>query len=413
MTEAGVLQEISSKKEIHAAETACRHAISSNYADFADRLVSLPRDAEGCFNLLSGITCDQKSLLTLRRLKAEATRLGLQTANALERFVVLKAYLAALPCLPSLPVDHSVHRQFCSTCRQVASLVDGSDARFSLESDAFAELAQIVTLRRYHAGQLSFDITKMARAWLLKVHPIELPGLIREISAGIGGFGPVVVPHINYWRKNPLFIFKGEQEQALWRIAKSIERDDRVKGMIASSWLYSVAVGESFPHLAWVREFFIEQNAYVVDAGPALVDAGFLIGSKKRRQLYTSGNFHPRETIVLWRRAHILEWAAKHPQFGDCAHARNVSVMAMQAATHLRTRRKPSSQRILLSGQCTLIDCKRLLLYKPRHYIALTLLLPAFCAALIVGAGWSAAGVLPVLFLTVLFMWVFQYFFLQ
>jgi hypothetical protein len=413
VTERVVLREVSLKQDIHAAETECLHAISSDYADLADRLVALPRDAEGCFNLLSGITCDQKSLLTLRRLKAEATRLGLLTVNALERFVVLKACLAALPCLPSLPVDHSVHRQFCFTCRQLASLVDGSDPRLSLESDAFAELAQIVTLRRFHAGQLSFDFTKMARAWLLKVHPIELPGLIREISIGIGGFGPVIMPHINYWRKNPTFIFKAEQEQALWRIAKCIDRDDRVKGMIASSWLYSAAVGESFPHLAWVREFFIEQNAYVVDAGPARVDAGFLIGSRKRRQLYTSGNFHPRETIVLWRRAHILEWAAKHHQFGDCAHARNVSVMAMQAATRLRTRRKPSSQTILLSGEHTLIDCKRLLFYKPSLYIALTLLLPAFCGALIVGAAWSVAGVLPVVFLTVLFMWVFQYFFLQ
>jgi hypothetical protein len=407
-----ITREATLKDEIIASETLCRSALEADYPGFVDRFPMAPKNPEDCFELLCGIPYDPKRVRALLTLKTGAERAGLRTPYAVERFIVLQAYLVSLSRLLSLPVDQSVNRQFCATCRQVASPVQAPDARLALKSDAFAELAQIITLRRFHAGQLSFDIMRMPRAWLLKVHPIELPGLIREITSGFGGLGPVVMPHINYWRSNPLFILHGEQQRALWRIAKSIEYEYHIKGLIASSWLYSLTVGEIFPYLAWVRDFFIEHNAYVVDAGPALADAGFLVGSKKRQRLYSEGNFHPRETLVLWRRADMLAWANRSLKLRE--PARPVS-----GPSNVRTTGCPHHLSNLDANittklkQYTLIDCKRLLYYKPRRYIMIVLLLPALCAAMLSGASFTVWSVLPIFGFVFFLMWLVQYFFLQ
>jgi hypothetical protein len=412
VTENIVTREVTLDDEVVASETLCRRALQTDYPGFPDRLPTAPKYPEDCFEMLCGIPYDRKHVQALYRLKAEAERIGLRTPYAVERFIVLQAYLVSLPRLLSLPVDQSVNRQFCGTCRQIALPVQAPDTRLALDSDAFAELAQIITLRRFHAGQLSFDIMKMPRAWLLKIHPIALLGLIHEIWSRFGGFGPVAMPHVNYWRANPSFILRREQERALWRITKSIEYQNDIKGMIASSWLYSPNLAESVPHLGWVREFFIAHNAYIVDAGPALEDAGFLVGSEKRRRLYADGGFRPRETLVLWHRADMLAWANKCRDLHEPASPRN-RPSNTRATRHTHPHQNSNVNRTTKSKQYTLIDCRRLLYYRPRCYVFAILLLPALCAAILSGAGWTAWAMFPTFLSVLFFMWLFQYFLLQ
>jgi hypothetical protein len=413
MIEEHSAQEAPLADEIVAAEILCRRALDADYPDLIHRLPGAPRNPEGWFELLCGIPYDRTRVAALRRLKSDAERTGFCARYAVERFAVLQSYLVALHRLWSLPVDDSVNRQFCATCRQLASGPQTGESRLALGSDAFEELAKIVTLRRFHAGQLSFDIMKMPIGWFLKVHPIELPGLIRELISGIGGLGPMVSPHVSYWRSNPLRIPRREQERALWRIGRSIERDCRIKGLIASSWLYSVMVGQGSPHLAWVREFFVDHNAYVLDLGPSLADSGFLVGSEKRRRLYANSDFRPRETLVLWRRADIIVWTNSQSEFGETDRPRHASLASARASQGLPAKPKLHADRRLRSGKLTLIDCKRLLHYRPKSYIMIILLFPALCAAIVVTTIWTVeAGCLSFIF-AIAFMWIFQYFFLQ
>jgi hypothetical protein len=437
---------------IAECETRCRFALENDYPELALRLSPALTSPEKCFQLLRGLPYERVSVHEMRELRASAVRLGMDdTAHMVERFVVLQAYLVALRRLPSLPVDESVHRQFLDMCRNLVSPPQRPDKRLAQESDAFTELAQIVTLRRFHAGQLSFDVMKIPRAWLLKVHPLDLSGLLREIISGFGGFGFVAMPHVCYWRANLLFVLRKEQERALWRIAKSMERDTRIQGFVSSSWLYSTAVGEVSPHLAWLRKFFIDHGAYLIDAGPAVEEAGFLIGSATRREFYSLGTFQPRETLVLWRRSDIIAWASARAEFEDIQSTDTPLAMAPSLTPQPRSCRPRTREisgpetrghearstkaklagglfrasrihsatltlqryRALRSGQYTLIDCKRLLFYRPRPYITLIFLLPALCAALMTAATSTAtAGVLAFL-LVIPFMWLFQYFFLQ
>jgi hypothetical protein len=387
---------------IAACLAQCADTLSADYPGVAEIVGPALGTPHACFDLLSALPESPEAMATLRQAECRLHEAGLVTPFWAERFVVLQGCLEALPRLAPLPVDESVKAQFCAMCRHLAGPVHTRDTRLAMQSDAFAELAKLLTHRRFHAGQLSFDIMDMPRAWLLKVHPIALPGLLHELHAGFGGLGPVVIPHINYWRPNPLFVTLREQERSLQRIARSMAADSRIKGFISSSWVYGAAVGDVTPHLAWLRDFFAANNAYIADAGPALEDAGFLLGSEKRRVLHAEGQFAPRETLVLWRRQAMLEWAAR----GELS--------ALNVAPNRPQPRGPGALRPQFqSGHVTVLDCRRMLYYKPRRYIAIVLAAPALAASLLSAAIWGLGAVLPALLATLAAMWLAQYFFLQ
>ena len=124
-----------------------------------------------------------------------------------------------------------------------------------------------------------------------------------------------------------------------------------------------------------------------VDAGPALVDAGFLVGSEKRRRLYADGKFRPRETLVLWRRRDMLTWASSCTGPNEAARPRSVSPSSVRATPpRCPTNNITDHRRKLQNGRATLIDCKRLLFYNPRHYVVAILFLPALFFAILAGA---------------------------
>jgi hypothetical protein len=404
------VQEASVANEIESSAELCRAALATDLLASVGQLPLAPQNPQACFDLVLGIPYDARRMEAVRRLKREAGERGPSAPFAVERFLALQAYLVALPRLLQMNVPDSIKRQFCITCREIASTLQQQDQRLALESAAFAELAQIVTLRRLHAGELSFDVMRMPFAWLLKAHPFDLPGFLRELCFGMRGIRPIVMPHFNYWRANQMFLRKREHDRAIWRIAQFVEEQPAIKGVAYSSWLFAVETGEESPHLSWLREFFAAENARIIDAGPALADAGFLVGNERRQQLYASGVFRPRETIVLWSRADILAWANRHREFADGGGGGRAACSALGDAVGARAQTPARRWR---SGRWTLIDGRRLLYYRPRPYMALVLALPALLGASVAGAIWSAAAVAPAFVVLVACLWVLQYLFLQ
>jgi hypothetical protein len=76
-------------------------------------------------------------------------------------------------------------------------------------------------------------------------------------------------------------------------------------------------------------------SAYVLDLSPALDDSGFLVGSEKRRRLYANGDFRPRETLVLWRRADIIAWTNSQSEFVGTARSRRAPLANASATRSL------------------------------------------------------------------------------
>jgi hypothetical protein len=394
-------------EDIETAEASCRHVLEIEYLKIANGLHGFPQDPNSWFEVLRGIPDNRACKRLLGRLKADVERVAGWPPGGIERYGVLQACLIALPRLASLPLHESVSREFCATIRRIAFQPQNWIKNFDYESDQFEELARIVTLRRFHAGQSSFDIIAAPRKLLLRVHPLALPGLVREIFVGLGGLGPIVMPHLNYWRANPTMLLRQENKRAMLRIARSMERQPSIKGLVAVSWLYSVSVGDVSPHLTWVRDFYLENGAYLVDMHLSSKRSGFMIGSQKRRRLYAEGKFRPRETLVLWRRQEILAWAERNATGGD-----DVPLAAEIKKSNLPAWRFNANE-AFSSGQLTLVNCERFLSRYPRSYAFSVFVVPSIFLAVVTGMTLGIWSVLPAIILGGIGMWLFQYFFLQ
>ena len=140
--------EVSVADEIESSAELCRAALATDPLASVGQLPLAPESPQACFDLVLGIPYDARCMEVVRRLKRDAAERGHPAPFAVERFLALQAYVVALPRLLQMPVPDSIKRQFCITCRHIASTLQQPDQRLALESAAFAELAQIATLRR-------------------------------------------------------------------------------------------------------------------------------------------------------------------------------------------------------------------------------------------------------------------------
>lgn len=372
--------------DIRATAAICRAAALGDGRD-------LPldgRDSRQCFDLLRDFPADRAGLA---RLSAKAAALGLPKGR-MERHLVLRAFDVALARLPLIPAEDSVKRLFCRTCRQVAAAGAAAGDRFHLKAPTFYQLARVATLNWLPAGEYCFEFTALPRSWLLKMAPMMLPEVIRELVGGFGSLGPAMVTtHLWSWRSNPFLVLPSEHERALWRIAETMRLHPRIAGLMADGWFCSPDIAAFCPHLAWVREFFLARGAMLVDMGPAPADSGFLDGSARRRQLYRDGKLRPRMVLVLWRRAAMLSWAEGRVDLvRDC-----------RAVDPQPPGIPPAAASTAAEGRRSWLD------RSPKSYAAATILAPALvvlAAFLVQQAWWSA---IPACLATAALMWILQY----
>jgi hypothetical protein len=394
-------------EEMKAAAALCDLALRTQFTGLADRLPEHPRHPSGWFELLLGFPEDDAAMRRLHGMKAAAETAGGFPRGSFERFATLQVFQAALPRLSALPVDASAKRLFCEICAQVADADERLTPRFDLHHPDFFQMAHLATLRWLPAGQMCFEVMRFARWWLLKINPLDWPGLIRELALGFRGRQPTIGAHIWEWRSNPRLILPRDYQEAFLRIAQTVALRPEVKGLTIEGWFYSASVAELFPHLAWLRQFFLERDAYFVDMGPAAPDSGFLVGSAKRRQLYQEGQFRPRRTLILWRREAVLAWAAS-PGWSDSpppeAPQTRPAKPVRAALRHRPAMIKPGSGMFVIAERL-----RHFLEAQPKPYFLVCLLAPSAIASIAtaLAAGWWAA--IPGAFLSFAALWILQY----
>ena len=226
--------------------------------------------------------------------------------------LLLAASLRAMEQLPALPVSDAVKSLFADEFLFYAAPPPSWRERFRFGDVRFHEMGRIATLQRFPAGQYHWEAAAFPRSWLPRVE--QRWRALRDAILPMRGFGPLFELHLNDRRKNRVILLESETRLSCYRAARSLELQPAIKGIQTISWLYCESAGNVSPHLAWMRRFFLEAGASIVDLGESPADAGFLIGSVERRRRYEEGSFRPKESCVLWPRASVLQWAARNAE---------------------------------------------------------------------------------------------------
>jgi hypothetical protein len=291
---------------------ACRSALEEA-ADLAP-LWKAWRDGEPALAaaraLLPRVRTVGEAVPYLARLKETLSRAGQRTRDgAFERFLIVAAALDSVDHLGSLPVDEQVKDLFCRNF-QMYAVPDKLPEPFDLARASFVAMSRIATLSRFPAGQLDWEVSGIPRSWLMKVPRRSVPRLVSSILFELGGFQPAFFSHLNPNRRNQGMLLERESLRSYQRMARSMERQPGIKGLITASWLHSPDTFAVSPHLAWLNKAFLENGGHVLPLGPADVDSGVLHRSPERQKAYDAGTFKPTEALVIWPRAAMLRWAA-------------------------------------------------------------------------------------------------------
>ncbi len=99
--------------------------------------------------------------------------------------------------------------------------------------------------------------------------------------------------------------------RCLLRIADLLRQRPHVKGMVGMSWYYDPVVARISPRLAYLQALPLANGAYLMRNGEAPEHTAWaLASSPTRRALHARGAYRPAAYSLVWKRRHLLAWAA-------------------------------------------------------------------------------------------------------
>lgn len=273
--------------------------------------------ADEVYRLLSAVTENPASVESLKALR-ESLRLSEEAVatGEFERQLLLRGMRSSESRLATYPVDDSVKRLFADEVRAVESPSPAAQSRFDLTKNIFVALAKIATLRRFPAGQMTWEVSGIPRSWLPKVPPQSLPQVARYLVK-LGGLGPAFVPHLNAMRKDRAALVERETNRSWYRMAQSLRLQPHIRGLVASSWLHSPDTMRVSPHMTGFSRALLDNGALLIRHHRADLDCGVFYRSPERKKLYEDGQFIPTHGMVIWPRKEMLAWADAHPELAD------------------------------------------------------------------------------------------------
>lgn len=234
-----------------------------------------------------------------------------------ERFLLTQAAVTALEGMAVLPVVEAVRQQLLEEVCLYSTPDPKRRPLLQWETPTFRAACEVVRLRRFPAGQYHWDVSGFSRRYLRHVSPRDLPRFLAFLAVGMRGLGPAFFPHVNGFRRNPFVWLETESNRSLYRMAKCLELQPAIIGLVTRAWLHDPQLAETSPHLAWVNRVFRENGGLVVANGSADADTGFLANNAARQKSFEDGSYRPQYGVVLWPRRAMLSWAARHPEFAD------------------------------------------------------------------------------------------------
>jgi hypothetical protein len=271
----------------------------------ADLLRGSGISPEQASRLLVGVTEHQGTHEPIRRLKAAVD----VEDDSVERVLLWHAARQCLRNVPGLPVAGGVKRLLD---KELAGL-PAANVSYQTGSYMFTWAARIVTLRRFPAGVMDWEISGLPRSWFFKVPLPRLPKLL-SVVAQVRGVQPYFFMHVAPKPRSRALVVEKEVMRAYYRMARSLEFQPAMKAIIASAWFYDPAALKDNQHLEYLHRPFRDHGGFMTTMGPAPAESGVAEGNAKRRQQYEAGELHYRIGLAIWPRRAALAWAAAHPE---------------------------------------------------------------------------------------------------
>jgi hypothetical protein len=305
---------------LEEAVSECRQALTKHECRaLTDLLRQLGKGRSSCHQIVVAVNETTKSREIIDRLKGKLEKLqaGITENGTFEQYLLLNSAIQIAESIRYLPVADGVKELYADDFRFFAHVEPQNRWMFCASEYRFVEMCKVASLRRFPAGQLQWEVAGFARRNLLRVSPADLPRLLHFIGKELRGFRPWFCLHLNGRRKNNLWLLESEQNQAYYRIAKSMALQPTIRGMVIASWLHSPETFKVTPQLGWLNKPFIDCGGLIVDLGKDDPKAGALVGSRLRKELWEKGEFVPRMAAAIWPREAMLRWAAQHSELGE------------------------------------------------------------------------------------------------
>ncbi|MGH9308883.1 MAG: hypothetical protein ACRD1U_05895 [Vicinamibacterales bacterium] len=302
--------------DLQHTEHLCREALRRD--DLRQAATALKQagisELEGV-RLVERVTEDVATRAPIGRINSRVLPDEAAERRALERLLLVHTAIEALPRVPHLPVSDDVKRRLCAEFAFFAA--EPTDAGwFDVETASFTAMCKLATFRRFPAGQFDWEVSGISRRDMLGVGARRLPATLAFVAFRMHGLGPVFFSHLNP-RREHRSLLEGEANRSYYRMAEAMALQPRIRGFAACSWFRSPATHRASPRLAWLSDVFVENGGMVVESGPENPHGGALARSATRQRLYDAGQFRPTRGLVLWPRAAMLAWAARHPELAE------------------------------------------------------------------------------------------------
>lgn len=282
------------------------------------RLSELGASEDMTFGLVQRATEDPRTVEGIKTLHARLLAEGPETPpGTFERVVLLRAFKRSLDALPAARVSEPVQRLICEEVRYLINPPPAVARRYDVQRNSLVGFCKLATLRRFPAGQLTWEISGIQRSWLLRARPRDLPRVWSHVAMRFRGLRPLFVPHLSATRKDRTALLERETNRAYYRMATTMALQPEVRGLAAGGWLHSPDTMAVSPHLTSFNRLFMDNGALITTIGPADPDCGVFYRSPERRKLYDEGKFKPTIGLVLWAREDMLAWAAAHPELAE------------------------------------------------------------------------------------------------
>jgi hypothetical protein len=270
----------------------------------------LGKSSVDCVQLVKGVTEDPESLKPVAALKEEARRAGIELeAGGFERELLLCAALETSPLIAGLPVHESVKVLLGNEFNYYTKTAGGD--LLQIGSYLFVTGCKVISLRRFSAGPMDWEISGFPRSWFFKLGISDLARALWFLPVRMGGFQPMFFMHVARRPKNRALVVEKEVLRSYYRMARSLELQESIKGIIAEGWFHDPAAVAANPHLAWLNRPYLEEGGLIVNMGPAQATAGFMEHNIQRKEEFESGKLRYRIGVALWPREAAIDWARR------------------------------------------------------------------------------------------------------